>query len=166
MRVCVCACVAACVRACVRACVHAWQRRRSVHQRDSKRRVNVRMRVCAVHLDLQDSASIAKCLTEFTPDVLINLAALSSPAACEKSKAEAEALNAPLGLLDALAQRNADALFIQVAPWLQDVRARACAGAVPRRSGAPPALEPAAATPEVLVPVGGAMHGGMTEEDE
>ena len=66
----------------------------------------------------------------------------------------------------ALAQRNADALFIQVAPWLQDVRARACAGAVPRRSGAPPALEPAAATPEVLVPVGGAMHGGMTEEDE
>ena len=46
---------------------------------------------------------MTRCLTEFTPDVVINLAALSSPAACEKSKAEAEALNAPVGLLDALA---------------------------------------------------------------
>ena len=71
-------------------------------------------RLCAVHLDLQDRASMTRCLTEFTPDVVINLAALSSPAACEKSKAEAEALNAPVGLLDALAQLNADALFIQV----------------------------------------------------
>jgi dTDP-4-dehydrorhamnose reductase len=68
----------------------------------------------AVYLNLQDASSVEGCVSEFNPDVVINLAALSSPAACEKSKAEAEALNNPRVLLDSLARINADALFIQV----------------------------------------------------
>ena len=67
-----------------------------------------------VHLDFRDAQSIERALTEFTPDIVINLAAMSSPAACEKNKADAEALNAPVLFLDALAQKSPDALFIQI----------------------------------------------------
>ena len=68
----------------------------------------------AIHMNLQDPTSVEKCLSAFNPDVVINLAALSSPAACEKSKDEAEALNSPVCLLDSLQKTNAGALLIHI----------------------------------------------------
>ena len=68
----------------------------------------------AVPLDLQDAVSVERCVEAFRPDVVINLAALSSPAACEKSPAEAEALNAPKLLLSALEKTSPHSLFIHV----------------------------------------------------
>lgn len=53
-------------------------------------------------MNLQDPSSVQKCVSAFNPDVVINLAALSSPAACEKSKEQAEALNSPVCLLESL----------------------------------------------------------------
>jgi dTDP-4-dehydrorhamnose reductase len=68
----------------------------------------------ALHMDMRDPDSVAKCVSAFKPDVVINLAALSSPAACEKSKEEAEALNSPGCLLDSMLQTVNDALLIHV----------------------------------------------------
>ena len=43
-------------------------------------------------------------MEDFRPDVVVNLAAMSAPAACEKQQEEAEAINVPTALLDALLQ--------------------------------------------------------------
>jgi len=52
-------------------------------------------------LDLSDTDACAS-LAELKPEVVVHLAAISSPAACEQDANRARAINCPTALLDAL----------------------------------------------------------------
>ena len=46
------------------------------------------------------------------PDVIVNCAAMSSPAACEREPAACEAVNCPVGLMECMYASVPDALFV------------------------------------------------------
>lgn len=70
--------------------------------------------VASVRLDLGDDASCAEALVAARPDVIVNCAALASPAACEADEAAAMAANAPLGFLESLFACSPDALLVHL----------------------------------------------------
>ncbi|KAH8057367.1 3-beta-hydroxy-delta-5-steroid dehydrogenase [Aureococcus anophagefferens] len=63
-------------------------------------------------LDLLDAESCAAALWAQRPDVVVNCAALASPAACEADEARAAATNCPLGFLECLHACCPDALLV------------------------------------------------------
>jgi hypothetical protein len=99
------------------------------------RPAGIRDDVRALQMDLADAESVKNCLSCFAPDVVINLAAMSAPAACEKNKENAglfiasrmpsipskadafvlaAAINVPTALLSALKATSPDALLVHV----------------------------------------------------
>ena len=58
-------------------------------------------------IDLADTDQIRTLVRSVRPDVVIHLAAVSSPAACEKNAERSEAINKPLALLAALPKSTA-----------------------------------------------------------
>ena len=53
-------------------------------------------------LDLQDEAAVRALVGSIQPDVVIHLAAVSSPAVCEKEPESSRAINCPMALIEAL----------------------------------------------------------------
>ena len=53
-------------------------------------------------LDLQDEAAVRTLVASIQPDVVIHLAAVSSPAVCQKEPASSRAINCPVALIEAL----------------------------------------------------------------
>jgi dTDP-4-dehydrorhamnose reductase len=53
-------------------------------------------------LDLSDAAATRALVTQCSPDAVIHLAAVSSPAACERAPDETTAINAPSALIETL----------------------------------------------------------------
>ena len=53
-------------------------------------------------VDLSDGTAVAALLTEVAPDVVVHLAAISSPAACEKEPERSRAINECPALIEAL----------------------------------------------------------------
>ncbi|KAJ1450251.1 hypothetical protein M885DRAFT_532952 [Pelagophyceae sp. CCMP2097] len=68
--------------------------------------------VSSVRLDLTDADSVAKALWTTLPDVVVNAAAMASPAACEADPMSADAVNCPVLLMEALFACCPDALLI------------------------------------------------------
>jgi dTDP-4-dehydrorhamnose reductase len=68
--------------------------------------------VKSIYLDLEDDDSIATTLHETLPDVVVNCAAISSPAKCERDEARAMSANCPLNFLEALHACVPDVLLI------------------------------------------------------
>ncbi|CAH0379747.1 unnamed protein product [Pelagomonas calceolata] len=68
--------------------------------------------VKSVYLDLSDDDSIATTLHETLPDVVVNCAAISSPAKCEQDEARAMSANCPRNFLEALHACVPDVLLI------------------------------------------------------
>jgi dTDP-4-dehydrorhamnose reductase len=65
-----------------------------------------------VQLDLTDAAGVEGAIRDIRPDVVIHLAALSSPAVCHKNPDEARAVNCPVWLVDAVAMHAPHCLFV------------------------------------------------------
>jgi dTDP-4-dehydrorhamnose reductase len=53
-------------------------------------------------LDLQDEAAVRALVASIQPDAVIHLAAVSSPAVCEKEPVSSRAINCPVALIEAL----------------------------------------------------------------
>ena len=53
-------------------------------------------------LDLQDAAAVRALVTSVQPDAVVHLAAVSSPAVCEKEPESSQAINCPVALIEAL----------------------------------------------------------------
>ena len=68
--------------------------------------------VKSIYLDLEDDDSIATTLHETLPDVVVNCAAISSPAKCEQDEARAMSANCPLNFLEALHACVPDCLLV------------------------------------------------------
>ena len=68
--------------------------------------------VKSVYLDLGDDDAVASALHETLPDVVVNCAAISSPAKCEQDEALAMSANCPLNFLEALHACVPDCLLI------------------------------------------------------
>ena len=69
----------------------------------------------AFRVDLATGEGLEECLAACSPlAVVINTAALSQPAVCERDEAAARALNVPTLLLAALHRHSPDALFLQL----------------------------------------------------
>mmetsp|Transcript_70799 Transcript_70799/g.166967 ORF Transcript_70799/g.166967 Transcript_70799/m.166967 type:complete len:198 (-) Transcript_70799:323-916(-) len=64
-------------------------------------------------LDFADSGSVSQCLEETRPAIIVNLAAMSSPAECERDPAAARCANVPGSLLQEMRRCCPEALFIQ-----------------------------------------------------
>ena len=62
-------------------------------------------KVAARPLDLRDAAATKALVSAVAPDAVVHLAALSSPAVCERNPEEAMAINCPTHLLEALPPR-------------------------------------------------------------
>lgn len=65
-----------------------------------------------VQLDLKDATAVEGVIREICPDVVVHLAALSSPAVCHKDPVEARVVNCPVHLVDAVERYAPQCLFI------------------------------------------------------
>lgn len=63
-------------------------------------------------VDFTNEKDVRACIELCKPDVVIHLAALSSPVACEKDPDTAMLINRPLLFLDEVKRRNPNVLFI------------------------------------------------------
>ena len=68
--------------------------------------------VSALSMDVLDVAGCCEALWDYKPDAVVNCAAVSSPAACERDEARALATNCPLAFLEALFATCPDALLV------------------------------------------------------
>lgn len=72
----------------------------------------------AFHVDIATGNGLIEAVTTFRPDVVINCAALSQPAACEQDYEACRALNRPAKLVEALIeledQQHVTALLIHL----------------------------------------------------
>lgn len=66
-----------------------------------------------VHMDLRDSSSVTEALAQIMPDVIVHMAASSSPGYCAKNQEQAQIVNAPKNLLTAI-----DSLYKEDRPLL------------------------------------------------
>jgi len=63
-------------------------------------------------VDFSKECDIPKCLESFPPDIVIHLAAISSPVACERDPELASRVNRPVGLIDTIKAVNPECLFV------------------------------------------------------
>eukprot|EP00285_Hemiselmis_virescens_P010540 CAMPEP_0173385660 /NCGR_PEP_ID=MMETSP1356-20130122/8275_1 /TAXON_ID=77927 ORGANISM="Hemiselmis virescens, Strain PCC157" /NCGR_SAMPLE_ID=MMETSP1356 /ASSEMBLY_ACC=CAM_ASM_000847 /LENGTH=173 /DNA_ID=CAMNT_0014341561 /DNA_START=59 /DNA_END=577 /DNA_ORIENTATION=+ len=70
--------------------------------------------VQAFPVSLSSASQLQSCLESFTPDIVVNLAAISSPAACAKDPEASRAINVPSLLLSAMSAAAPNALLVQL----------------------------------------------------
>ena len=63
---------------------------------------------------ISDVLAYGRLLREFSPDVVINLIAISAPVACEKNEAMAKRVNVPTALLQALATHSPNCFLVHL----------------------------------------------------
>lgn len=67
---------------------------------------------CLVHMDLGDSSSVESALGTLRPDIIIHLAAMSTPGQCHQDPARAHIVNNSTSLVDAVKRIIPSSLFI------------------------------------------------------